>query len=337
MNKERIGDYELKELMGTGTVGTVYRAVNTKTGDEVALKILLPELTQDENISTRFRREMQVLERLSHPNIVQYYDDGLHNGQLYYTMELVEGGSLKDILKTYQRLTWQDVIEIGWQVCSALQHAHNQGIIHRDLKPGNLFLTKSDKLKLGDFGLAYDVNAAEITSQGMTVGTYHYMAPEQIRGERTISGQTDLYALGCLLFRMLAGRPPYEGTNIAHILDLHLNAPIPMVKIFTPDCPPELESLIHRLLAKKQQERPFNAREVQGILAEILMKWDESQAEESVTNQPKTWAIDIGRPILSNLRREIHGEPSNEISWLAIAGSLAALICFIYLASIFSS
>ncbi|WP_459557122.1 serine/threonine protein kinase [Lacunimicrobium album] len=334
MAKERIDDYELIAPLGTGTVGTVYRAKNTKTGQDVALKILIPSVATNPEIAARFQREIEVLERLSHPNIVQYFGSGRHNGRLYYTMEIVDGGSLKDLLNKEGRLPWQDVIEIGWQICSALQHAHNLGIIHRDLKPANLFFTKDNRLKLGDFGLALDMTAAaELTATGLTVGTYLYMAPEQIRGERTISNKTDLYALGCLMFRLLAGRPPFEGSNFAQIFDSHLHATPPSVRVFTPNCPRELEAVVLQMLEKDQEKRPLNAREVQGRIAEVLMKWDEEQAEKVLKKKSKTWAIETGKPILSRIRESEKSAKSKDISWAFLGGLIGAVVLVLYLIS----
>ncbi len=334
MAKDRVGEYELLEALGTGTVGTVYRAKNTKTGDLVALKILLPAVTSSPEIAARFEREIQVLEKLSHPNIVQYYGNGRDDGRLFYTMEIVDGGSLKEVLTEHGRLPWQDVVEIGWQICSALQHAHNQGIVHRDLKPANLFFTKDNRLKLGDFGLALDMTAsAELTATGLTVGTYLYMAPEQIRGERTISNRTDLYALGCLLFRMLTGRPPFEGNNFAQIFEHHLHSSPPSIRVFTPECPRELEQIVLQMLSKDQEQRPLNAREVQGRIAEVLMKWDEEMADKSLANKSKTWAIETGKPILSRIHTEQKKTDDSKVSWFTLGVILGVLVLFLYLLS----
>ena len=139
MAKIRFEEFEDIEQIGNGTVGTVYRAVRKPTGQTVALKLLLPAASHDKQISARFEREMVILERLNHPNIVNYYGGGIHDGQLFYAMELVEGGSLRDVLTRNGNITWDEAVECGWQVCSALQHAHNHGVIHRDLKPANLF------------------------------------------------------------------------------------------------------------------------------------------------------------------------------------------------------
>lgn len=323
--QEMIGDWALGEVLGVGTVGTVYRVVNTQTGQAAALKILLPQVSSDELISDRFTREIEILERLSHPNVIGFYASGKHDGRWYYVMEVVDGGTLKKLLARKGALAWQDAVEIGWQVCSALQHLHNNGIIHRDLKPANLFFTKEGKVKLGDFGIALDTASAELTATGLTVGTYMYMSPEQIRGERTISPKTDLYALGCLLYEMLTGRPPFQGENFARIFDQHLKSTALPVTTFSPTCPEELSGLVGQLLSKSPDKRPFNARAVQGQLAEILMRWDEQQestaAEERKAKRrsPDIWAIERRQPILANLLRDEVPDPRSGTSWKTLA------------------
>ncbi len=333
--QERIGDWQPGEVLGVGTVGTVYRVVNVVTGQAAALKILLPQVSQDELISSRFAREIAILERLGHPNVVEFHASGKHDGRWYYVMEAVEGGTLKKLLARKGVLVWQDAVEIGWQVCSALQHLHNHGIIHRDLKPGNLFFSKAGKVKLGDFGIALDAAAADLTETGLTVGSYLYMSPEQIRGERTISPKTDLYALGCLLYEMLTGRPPFQGENFARIFDQHLKSTALPVRTFSPSCPPELSELVDALLSKDPHRRPFNARAVQGQLAEILMKWDEEQSAEdgrrrAKLRQPDIWAIDRRQTMLANLLKEETPDPRSTASWKAIVvlGAAAAALAF---------
>jgi serine/threonine-protein kinase len=171
----------------------------------------------------RFEREIDILKRLTHPNIVKYYGGGTHQGQRWYAMELVDGGSLQDILKKKKRLSWDQAVQVGRQLCAALEVAHNAGIIHRDLKPANLFVTKKGKIKLGDFGIARDTEATALTAAGKTVGTYAYMAPEQIQGNVPISRKTDLYATGCLLYEVLTGQTPFVADNPAEMLMQHLN------------------------------------------------------------------------------------------------------------------
>ncbi len=270
MENQTIGPYRLDGIIGYGTVGTVHRAHDTQKDRRVALKILLPAMSENDLVASRFRREIKILEKLEHEHIVRYYGSGHEGHRLYFAMELVEGGSVKQMLSNHGRLTWTHVAELACQVASALQYAHNHGIIHRDLKPSNLLLTPSGLSKLTDFGVARDTTASDITASGLTVGTHAYMAPEQIRGARNISGQTDLYSLGCVMFEMLTGRVPFPGENFAAIFDQHLHQPPPSPQEFAKDCPPPLAELVLNLMAKTPEQRPFNARAVQGLLYGLL-------------------------------------------------------------------
>ena len=260
------GQFILGEPLGVGTVGSVYRAVLTPSGRAIAVKVLLPSVSGDDSIAARFEREMLILEKLDHPNIVGYHGGGKSGGQLFYGMELVDGGSIKELLEENGLLPWRVAVKYAAQVASALQHAHNHGVIHRDLKPSNLFLDREGAIKLGDFGIALDTHAADLTADGITVGTYAYMSPEQIRSGGIVTGQSDLYSLGCVLFEMLTGEPPYPGKNFAEIWEQHLHSSPPLPSKHGADCPDWLDELVVQLLTKDPAERPFNARQVQGVL-----------------------------------------------------------------------
>lgn len=333
-------DYQIGEILGVGTVGTIFRATDRRTGQQVAIKKLHPTISSDPLIRARFRREMMILNRLDHPNIIHYYGGGEDSdGLLYYVMELVEGGTVKDLLENYGRLMWPAVVEIGRQLCSALQHAHNQGVIHRDLKPGNLFLTTDGEVKLGDFGIARDLEHADLTDSGTTVGTHAYMAPEQIRGEVTVSGKADLYSLGCCLFELLTGSPPYQGENFAQLFDQHLHREPPRVRDLVAECPPQLDQIIARMLAKQPEDRPFNARQVQGLLLELAnpLTRDGSAAvagsEESSDDVGSANVSARGREMLRRQIRAGHPrEHQGDISWQRLTVLFGALILMILLA-----
>lgn len=265
----RIGPFELAERLGVGGMGVVYRAIFVQNGTPVALKILAADVAKGGLVFHRFEREISILKKLEHPHIVRYYGGGRVGGSRFYAMELVPGGSLETLIKERRKLPWQDAIELALQITSALEHAHAVGVIHRDLKPGNLLITRRGKLKLTDFGIARDTSAAAITAAGRTVGTYAYMAPEQIRGKPPVSPQTDLYALGCVLFEMLTGRTPFQNENHGELLLMHLREPAPKVSQFVPDCPIWLVDLVSALLEKAPSDRPADARAVQESLTEI--------------------------------------------------------------------
>jgi serine/threonine protein kinase len=218
----------------------------------------------------RFQREIVIMERLSHPHIVRHYGGGMMDGQYFYAMELLANGSLADLIQKRGPLPWPLAALYAAQIASALQHAHNHGIIHRDLKPTNLFFGDDGRVVLGDFGIARDIHDADGTDPGRTVGTYAYMSPEQICADGEITGKSDLYSLGCVAYEMLAGRPPFAGSNFAQVWDQHLHGTPKRFHERGIECPEWLEQLVMQLLEKDPQSRPFNARAVQGFLRDHL-------------------------------------------------------------------
>lgn len=268
--KKMIGPFLIEKRLGVGGMGIVYKATYTKNGADVALKVLPITLSANKHLVSRFDREMKILKKLKHPRIVQFYGGGEQDGQHFYAMEYIDGGTLGAMLKERGRLDWQQVIEYGTQICQALQHAHEHGIVHRDLKPVNLFLGKDGKLRLGDFGIARDSDATALTASGSTVGTHAYMAPEQITGKQAISNKTDLYALGCVLFEMLTGHPPFQAPAHMELMLKHINEVAPKVRAEVMDCPIFLEQVILQLLEKNPDKRPHDALMVEVALDEVV-------------------------------------------------------------------
>jgi len=323
-----LGAYAVGEQLGTGTVGTVYRATHQETGKEVALKVLVPAAAKNESLQRRFVREIGVVERIDHPHVIHHFHNGLQDGVLYYTMELARHGSLEDLLRKRRTLSWRETAECGAQLASALHALHENGIIHRDLKPANIYLSGDGKLKIGDFGLAKDAIATKVTLDGQTVGTIRYMAPEQIRGRDDIDGRLDLYALGCILFRCLTGRLPVEGTNALETFEKHLKEVPPRVETIVADCPASLGAVIAKLLEKEPANRPANgnivARVLNGVLADPTHPVidadflpDESDAALAATGESDL----VGR-----LRSGMTND-SRRVSWkkLAIVFAVAAI------------
>jgi eukaryotic-like serine/threonine-protein kinase len=272
MSARQIGPFILDKQIGVGGMGIVYSAKYPKNNKKVAVKVLAPGLISDPKLLKRFEREIEILRRLDHPNIVKYFGGGTDGDQRWYAMEYVDGGSLLEVLQKRTRLSWEQTVHVGRQVSGALEHAHNAGIIHRDLKPANLFLSKKGRLKLGDFGIARDTEATALTAAGKTVGTYAYMAPEQIQAGFPITGKTDLYALGCLLYEVVVGETPFQSDNPMDMLMQHLNDDPYSVCEKVPDCPIWLDRLIERLLAKSPDDRPHDALAVHTELGEIRDK-----------------------------------------------------------------
>lgn len=330
-------DYDIGQVIGTGTVGTIYLATERDTGERVAVKKLHPGVSQNALIRARFERETEILRRLRHPNIVACYGGGELDDSLYYVMELVEGGTIKDLLVGSGAIAWPAVVDAARQICSALQCAHNHGIIHRDLKPGNLFLTKDAVVKLGDFGIARDTHAADLTSTGLTVGTHAYMSPEQITGDDRISGKTDLYALGCCLMEMLTGRKPFVGDNFAQLFEQHLKVPPPRVRELVGDCPEELDDIVDQLLEKDPEKRPFNARAVQGVMLQIGSQYglevDPSEIETDPSRRKDVGASAITDRGHQMLQRQIRGrlgrEPRAEVSGRKLLAIILVVVVLI--------
>lgn len=304
MTPASVGPFDIQEKLGSGGMGIVYRAVYRKNGRVVALKVLTPELSSNPKLVARFEREMEILEKLDHPNITRYYGGGQVKGQHFYAMRLMGGGCLSELLKKKGSFPWEQVVEYGRQICDALDHAHEHGVIHRDLKPANLFLrqdrkTGEERLVLGDFGIARDMDADGLTATGMTVGTYAYMAPEQINGKHSITGRTDLYALGCVLFQMLTGRTPFEGDSAGELMIKHLQEEPPSVRNEAAECPIWLEKIIAHLLEKQPADRPYDAAAVGMALEEVFTRVAE---QSSVAAQ-----ITSGGPGATTMR-EVHPE-----------------------------
>jgi eukaryotic-like serine/threonine-protein kinase len=262
--------FRLGSPLGVGTMGTVYRADSDDIPNPVAVKILHPSIAHDTGMVDRFQREIVIMERLNHSHIVRHYGGGMMDGQYFYAMELLDHGSLRDRLQSRGPLPWPQAALYISQIAAALQHAHNHGIVHRDLKPTNLFFGDDGRLILGDFGIARDTHEEAGTDPGRAVGTFAYMSPEQICADQEITGKSDLYSLGCVAYEMLAGKPPFSGANFAQVWDQHLHALPRSLREQGVDCPEWLDELVQRLLEKEPQQRPFNARAVQGLIRDRL-------------------------------------------------------------------
>jgi serine/threonine-protein kinase len=230
---ERINDalgdrYTLERELGRGGMATVYLAQDRKHDRQVAIKVLRPELSVTLG-SERFLREIQIEARLNHPHILPLHDSGQANGFLYYVMPYVEGESLRDRLKREGPLPVDESLQISKEVASALDYAHDAGLVHRDIKPENILLS-AGKAVVADFGIARAVDEAggeQLTATGMSVGTPAYMSPEQAAGEKEIDARTDLYALGCVLYEMLTGEPPFAGPSPQAVMARKVSEPAP--------------------------------------------------------------------------------------------------------------
>jgi len=322
MTVRSLGPFELEQKIGAGGMGFVYRAKYVKTGQIVALKILPSGMTGNDKAAARFDRELSILKQLRHPNIIRCFGGGMKDNQRFYAMELVEGGSLAKLIKQRGRLSWEETVEFGIQICSALQHAHDNGIIHRDLKPANLLLTKKGELKLADFGIALDLDATALTAAGKTVGTFTYMAPEQICGKPPVSHKSDLYALGCVMFKMLSGQPPFDSDSAAELLHQHLYKAAPRVATLALDCPVWLDTLIAQLLDKNPFNRPRDAAAVARALEEVKQKvaTNTGLTQHAVSGAPTAFAgvqetAQVSKLVAKKKRKPVESGPIYERAW----------------------
>ena len=307
--------FSLGEQLGMGTVGVVYRATSPDIDEPVAVKLLHPNVSGDENIVNRFEREITIMERLDHPHIVRHYGGGMMDGQYFYAMQLLDHGSLKDRLKQGP-IPWPQVAAYSIQIASALQHAHNHGIVHRDLKPSNLFFDDDGNLVLGDFGIARDTAAAEITDHGVTVGTYAYMAPEQIQADAGMDYKADLYSLGCVMYEMLTDQPPFQGANFAQVWEQHLHREPMSLAERGVDCPAWLSELVMQLLEKDPHDRPFSARAVEGQLIQRLTdEFGKERSRELITHPPAAPPVLVHR-----------SEPRTWVLWVAVAAIVVVCV-----------
>jgi eukaryotic-like serine/threonine-protein kinase len=249
------GRYTLEREIGRGGMATVYLAHDVRAGRSVAVKVMHRALATA--IGTeRFLREIEIAATLSHPHVLPLYESGNAGDLLYYIMPYVEGESLYARLERERRLPPEEALQITRDVAHALGYAHSRGILHRDVKPENILLAGGNAL-VADFGLAQVIGAADrekLTATGVTIGTVYYMSPEQLRADRNLDQRTDIYSLGCILYEMLTGEPPYSGPLNQVVIRI-ITAPVPSVRLLNPRVPLPVDQAIGRALAKSPAER----------------------------------------------------------------------------------
>src|SRR5215510_9035130 len=269
MDAAMIGQYRVTGVIGRGGMGAVYAGEHALLGRPAAIKVLLPELSQKQDIVTRFFNEARAATAIRHPGIIEIYDFGwTAEGAAFIVMEHLEGETLARRAARV-RFRWPAALAIARQIAGALSAAHAKGIVHRDLKPDNVFLVPDpevpggERIKLLDFGIAKlaDSSLSNMTSTGTLIGTPTYMAPEQCRGV-AIDHRVDLYALGCVIYELCCGRPPFVGEGTGDVLAAHIYVPVPAMSGAVSAIPPAVEQLVRRLLAKAPPERVQSADEL---------------------------------------------------------------------------
>lgn len=287
---QRLGKYQITEVLGEGAMGVVYKGFDPDIRRVVALKTIRRQLTDGsdfaESIAARFRNEAQAAGRLSHPGIVSVYEFGEDTQVAYIAMEFVEGESIAHYLANQVRFTDEDVPGLMSQLLDALDHAHSQGVWHRDIKPANVILAPAGKLKVADFGIAR-VDAGGLTQTHMMLGTPAYMAPEQFLGA-TVDARCDIYSAGVLLYVLLTGKPPFTGPTDALMYKVVHEAPTAPSTLDGISRPRFYDELIAKALAKKPEERYPSARAFKEALTEAIGRpFDTTTWDQTIVRAPK--------------------------------------------------
>lgn len=260
--------YEIIEKLGRGGMGSVYRVEDTKIKEEVALKIINPEVAAEERTIERFRNELKLARMIRHKNVCQMYDLGESEGHYYITMEYVPGEDLKSFIMRSRRLSTNTTVAIGRQICEGLDEAHTQGIVHRDLKPGNIMIDREGNARIMDFGIARSIGSEGMTKPGMIFGTPEYLSPEQADALETDS-RSDIYSVGVMLYEMVTGQLPFKADSALSLALKHRNETPREPREIEPDIPEGLNALILRCLEKDKEKRFQSAAEILSELKSI--------------------------------------------------------------------
>jgi len=313
-----LDSYEVLDILGQGGMSVVYRARHAITHQEVALKILPPELAANVHVKNRFLEEARALARLDHPNIVHLYNFGQDDGCLVLAMQQVGGQTWERMILTQGRLDWAASTAIATDVLKALEAAHARGIIHRDMKPSNVLVRPDGSALVTDFGIAKMTTSTRLTATGQTMGTVRYMSPEQVRGQE-VDGRSDIYSLSVTLYESLCGVTPFDGESHFEIMASHLTEAPPTLSQQGATVPPDLEALVMSGLAKQPEERPGSPQEMRVALAAVLAGARtpvEARSAAAAAARPRTRGRVMSRPLM----------------WLALgglalaAGAVAALM-----------
>ncbi len=313
----KLGKYDITEEIGRGGMGAVYKGYDPALNRSVAIKLLAPHLVWEQAFVERFMREARAVAQLHHPNIISIYDVGQDGPNYYFVMAYLPGGSLKHVIARQGRLAPAKAIPILRQLADALDYAHSKGLVHRDVKPANVMFDERGQIILTDFGIVKAAEESRLTGTGASIGTPHYMAPEQVLGHE-VTARTDQYALGIVAFEMLTGRVPFDADTTTAILFKQVNEPPPPVTTLCPDLPPAVEVTLNRALAKSPADRYVSCGEFVAALQQAL-----ALSQPTVAAPLPTVRVQAPTPTPTALPTPRQGVPS----WVWIAGGAVLLAC----------
>ncbi len=305
-----LGPYQIQFRLGGGGMGEVWRALDTRSGREVAIKVISPQASSDPDLLSRFLSEAKASSALHHPNILAVYEVGESPAGPYIVMEYVDGGNVRSLLQE-GRLSVAQAVDIAMQAAEGVANAHEAGIVHRDLKPDNLMITSGGVVKILDFGLARSLRPEDAadggrTAAGMIVGTAAYVSPEQLRGEKATE-RSDVFALGVVLFEMATGENPFQRNNPIEMFSAILRDDPPPFEEKVRDAPEELSQAVHRALSKRPEDRYPTARELAEDLRGVHALTHVRPPEEALPEDPAA-------------------APSRYLTTILVAFGLAALL-----------
>ena len=269
VGKRLDGRYEVQEIVGVGGMSVVYKAYDNVDDRIVAIKILKDEFLNNEEFKRRFKNESKAIALLSHPNIVKVYDVNFGEKLQYIVMEYIDGITLKEYINKQGAITWNDALFFMTQILRAVQHAHDKGIVHRDIKPQNIILLQNGNIKVTDFGIARFSRSDTRTLTEQAIGSVHYIAPEQAKGEYT-DEKADIYSLGVVLYEMLAGNVPFEADSAVSVALMQLQADAKKLTDINPDIPLGLEQICIHAMQKNPLDRYQTASEMLLDIEEVI-------------------------------------------------------------------
>jgi serine/threonine protein kinase len=336
MEPQKFGRYEIKAEIGRGGMATVFHAYDPRFEREVALKVLPREMLHDPQFRTRFEREAKTIAMLEHPAIVPVYDFGEEEGQPYFVMRYMTGGSLSDRMKQ-SAMTIEEVAHLYSRIAPALDEAHAKGIIHRDLKPGNILFDQYGEPYISDFGIAKIAATQSNVTGSAIIGTPAYMSPEQAQGEG-IDGRSDIYGLGVILFELLTGRQPYQGDTPMSVVVKHITEPVPHILDVKADLDPAIEAVVEKAMAKDRNERFLTVKALTEALNAVVRgeSFNLEGSDKTLISSPKTTRVkppvidtrtDPSKPGLAPVPASGEAAPPKKNRlWIGLGGA-ALLVC----------